>query len=472
MAKQIGLGVVIDFADAKRGLEQVRGGMEKARSSAQTFGNALGSLSSELGSAGRAFGGLASMLAAGSLAGAASAAFMTIIGYLKDVQRETAETAKAFDEKLKGSLEKLTGYVDVARAARQEAQGMDPKLIEFGRELVAVQQKMQAIRKLAGEKQGGNLFPEQFREMEELRKQYDRVIETRRQYVQETAAGASAKAATKAAQDARRAGQDATRDAARQEEERARQGQAALDARARSYERAQKQRLDDARRQALAEAEAMTGYEEDGARAPEYQDLKSKDFAADQRRYNDELTRSVALSQQWGSTLGDVFGQLVAGQMNAAQAVAAVGQQIIQTVTQTAIASITADASRAAAGAAASQAGIPVVGPALAVSAMGAMLAAVLGLLGNIGARAKGGPVFSRSPYVVGERGPELFVPSMGGTIVPNGALAAAGAGAGPSVVNNYVIQAMDTRSFYSALKSNDGQLIRVLNEAAKDGRF
>ena len=37
------------------------------------------------------------------------------------------------------------------------------------------------------------------------------------------------------------------------------------------------------------------------------------------------------------------------------------------------------------------------------------------------GFRAAGGPVSSGNSYVVGERGPELFVPSSNGTIVPNG---------------------------------------------------
>jgi hypothetical protein len=36
-------------------------------------------------------------------------------------------------------------------------------------------------------------------------------------------------------------------------------------------------------------------------------------------------------------------------------------------------------------------------------------------------ARAAGGPVTSGQPYMVGERGPELFVPSTSGGIVPNG---------------------------------------------------
>jgi tape measure domain-containing protein len=41
--------------------------------------------------------------------------------------------------------------------------------------------------------------------------------------------------------------------------------------------------------------------------------------------------------------------------------------------------------------------------------------------LGFGGARASGGPVSSGSAYLVGERGPELFVPSSSGRIVPNG---------------------------------------------------
>lgn len=38
----------------------------------------------------------------------------------------------------------------------------------------------------------------------------------------------------------------------------------------------------------------------------------------------------------------------------------------------------------------------------------------------NVPARASGGPVAARSPYIVGEKGPELFVPNMAGNIIPN----------------------------------------------------
>jgi hypothetical protein len=51
--------------------------------------------------------------------------------------------------------------------------------------------------------------------------------------------------------------------------------------------------------------------------------------------------------------------------------------------------------------------------------------------------KAKGGPVMGNSPYIVGERGPELFVPGGSGTIIPNNNL---NAGGGESLVINQTI--------------------------------
>ena len=57
--------------------------------------------------------------------------------------------------------------------------------------------------------------------------------------------------------------------------------------------------------------------------------------------------------------------------------------------------------------------------------------------------KANGGPVYGNQPYIVGEKGPELFVPSAAGTIVPNGAM-----NGGMQTINNYNIQAIDVKSF------------------------
>jgi phage-related minor tail protein len=63
--------------------------------------------------------------------------------------------------------------------------------------------------------------------------------------------------------------------------------------------------------------------------------------------------------------------------------------------------------------------------------------------------RATGGPVNAGSPYMVGERGPELFVPSGSGTIIPNNQVN--NMGSTTNVTNNY-INAIDTKSFEDRL--------------------
>ena len=79
----------------------------------------------------------------------------------------------------------------------------------------------------------------------------------------------------------------------------------------------------------------------------------------------------------------------------------------------------------------AATAAIPVVGPALAPAAADTAIAtaepmaatvAALSLMAA-GARADGGPVTSGKPYLVGERGPELFMPNTHGSILPNSKL-------------------------------------------------
>lgn len=60
--------------------------------------------------------------------------------------------------------------------------------------------------------------------------------------------------------------------------------------------------------------------------------------------------------------------------------------------------------------------------------------------------RAEGGPVTAGQPYIVGEKGPELMVPSSSGTVVPNNELG------GQSVTVN--ISTMDAKSFLGNLST------------------
>ncbi len=54
------------------------------------------------------------------------------------------------------------------------------------------------------------------------------------------------------------------------------------------------------------------------------------------------------------------------------------------------------------------------------------------------GARADGGPTAAGLPYLVGERGPEIFLPSSSGQVIPNHELANLGGGNGIGTTNNY----------------------------------
>ena len=68
-------------------------------------------------------------------------------------------------------------------------------------------------------------------------------------------------------------------------------------------------------------------------------------------------------------------------------------------------------------------------------------------------ARAMGGDVSSNAPYIVGEQGPELFVPNRSGSIIPNHALA--NSMGGGTNVTNVNINAIDTKSFEERLMNS-----------------
>ncbi len=77
--------------------------------------------------------------------------------------------------------------------------------------------------------------------------------------------------------------------------------------------------------------------------------------------------------------------------------------------------------------------------------------------------RATGGPVSAGSPYMVGERGPELFMPSGSGTIIPNNQMGNMGS---TTNVTNYNINAIDTKSFEDRLL-NSSNAIWAANQYA-----
>jgi lambda family phage tail tape measure protein len=86
------------------------------------------------------------------------------------------------------------------------------------------------------------------------------------------------------------------------------------------------------------------------------------------------------------------------------------------------------------------------------------------------GGKAEGGDVSSMNSYMVGERGPELFVPKTSGTVIPNNQLGSMGGG--PQVVYNgpYIanMQAIDTQSATQFLAKNKNAVFAANQSATR----
>jgi hypothetical protein len=101
-----------------------------------------------------------------------------------------------------------------------------------------------------------------------------------------------------------------------------------------------------------------------------------------------------------------------------------------------------------------------------------AIVAAIGGPLGSLFGMANGGPVQGSTPIIVGERGPELFVPQSAGKIISNSSLKGSGSntggmGSGSPTVVNYNIQAVDASSFRS-LVAKDPSFIYAVTEQGR----
>lgn len=90
------------------------------------------------------------------------------------------------------------------------------------------------------------------------------------------------------------------------------------------------------------------------------------------------------------------------------------------------------------------------------------------GAIGYRGARAMGGNVGTGGAYLVGERGPELFVPNTAGTVVSN---EASGGRMGGATVN-FNISTVDAEGFDTLLASRRGLITNLISDAmSRQGR-
>ena len=80
--------------------------------------------------------------------------------------------------------------------------------------------------------------------------------------------------------------------------------------------------------------------------------------------------------------------------------------------------------------------------------------------------RATGGAVTSNRPFMVGERGAELFVPNTSGQIITNENTKALMAGGNQPVNVNFSIQATDASGFDELLTSRKNQIVAMISQA------
>lgn len=82
---------------------------------------------------------------------------------------------------------------------------------------------------------------------------------------------------------------------------------------------------------------------------------------------------------------------------------------------------------------------------------------------------AKGGPVSGGSPYLVGEQGPELFVPGSSGNIIPNNQL---GGGGSTNVNVTFDIKSWDSQDTLQAISEQAPLIVGIVDNAfSKRGR-
>ena len=85
---------------------------------------------------------------------------------------------------------------------------------------------------------------------------------------------------------------------------------------------------------------------------------------------------------------------------------------------------------------------------------------------------ADGGVAQAGKPHIVGEEGPELFVPGQTGRVIPNDEITKTSGSSvgGKAVTINFQVTALDADSFADKLTETRDTIVGIVNEAVTDG--
>ena len=98
-------------------------------------------------------------------------------------------------------------------------------------------------------------------------------------------------------------------------------------------------------------------------------------------------------------------------------------------------------------------------------AAMGATIAAGLGVVNKIKGFQHGGVARAGQPAIVGENGPELIMPEKDARVIPNNQMSRMG----QPVTVNFNINTVDARGFNELLVNSRGLIVNMINSAVNE---
>lgn len=478
MAGEVRVRVTADASGLRKGMQEAGEHVEdfartakKAGREGREFGEILSVLGGVSEGAGKAVGTLLTGLASGSVIGAAAAAVAALVEHFREAGKaaeEAEKKASAFGETLAKKVDEamqkfrvltlVQGGMSEAQAkqvvAEQDAIGVQrlalTQLEETRQKIVELKKASEA--EAAARRAGSfsaNIWAVTYAEDIAAAEAEVKRLESAIQSLGTVAEGMGAEGSTKTVEEARKAADEV---------EKARL--AAVAKANAAYGKMMNERGELYLRQLKAEVDAAEKAEKDKAKAGQAAlDARARKFEKSQKDSENAAKDDVAYARQVGEAYANVF----LNASNSAEVMGGVLKTTFGTIIDLIEKQILADAAAAAAEAYKSQAGIPIIGPLLAAGASATAFAVVKGFLGKLPGREQGGSVRAGQPYVVGEKRPEVFVPDQAGTILPSTR------GLGGSSVR-IGITAMDARSFSRSSRSLRRELVKVIREAQRDG--
>ena len=193
------------------------------------------------------------------------------------------------------------------------------------------------------------------------------------------------------------------------------------------------------------------------------QEALEKSIKANQRKkdFNTKIAKAEADEKVRLNKIG--LETIQTNTKDALQTLSGMNKTAFEAYKRIRIAEATIEAVKAASKAFSTHAGNPLMAFAVSASALAKGMAMVAQIK-STNYRAGGGSVNKGQAYMVGEKGPEMFVPSGSGKVVANNQM-----GGGQPVNVNFNINTVDARGFNELLTNSRGVIVNMINSAVNE---